>query len=107
MNRSPEAQSESIALTDAADPEAGGAHPARPAALGLALRTGEADAGPAVVGRVAGAVRELHHVEQAQNCKARVPGYVSELEVLLMCRYRYSFVVTKINMSFVFCINLG
>ena len=54
-------------LTNAADPEPGGAHPARPAAFGLALRAREADSGAAVLGRVAGAVLELDQVEQAQN----------------------------------------
>ena len=58
-------------LTDAADAEAGGALSGRPAALGRALGAGEADAGAAVVRRVARAVGELHHVEQAQNCKER------------------------------------
>ena len=58
-------------LTDAADAEAGGALAGRPAALGRALGAGEADAGAAVVRRVARAVGELHHVEQAQNCKER------------------------------------
>ena len=59
-------------LTDAADAEAGGALSGRPAALGRALGAGEADAGAAVVRRVAGAVGELHHVEQAQDCKAPI-----------------------------------
>ena len=75
-------------LTDAADAEAGGALAGRPAALGRALGAGEADAGAAVVRRVARAVGELHHVEQAQNCKesaAYIMGYARRKVLNFKC----------------------
>ena len=63
-----------VLLTEAADPEAGGAGPAGPASLTLAL--GGRVAGPGATGAVGGGVayvvRELDDVEQAENWKRKV-----------------------------------